>query len=191
MEDSMRQPVTGPTTLRAVVNVLSDERLRTLVIQLAVELTTHDDATAGAPELVLTAPRARRAYRRRAGSRPPGRRRGPGRPRKDPDLATEAKLAARRQRNNAAARARRAAARAQRTGASNGSGTGGNGSPETTPAQQLWQHAARLLPKRPWHAVATEFDLNDAMVLDAYRSKTLPPGLTPAAIERFLETSPA
>jgi hypothetical protein len=206
-----RKPATS-SALHALVDALPDEALRPLLLELLRDV----GMPAPTDPAEDPAPSPRRAYRRRPGSRPPGRkrrggpgrprktdtdsvaakiiarrrreeRRGPGRPRKVETAATvEAKLAARRIRNNELARARRAAAKP--TTATDHSNRAGNGTPKPaiTPAQ-LWEHAARISPKTPWRAVARELGTNEAQALDAYRAGSLPPGMTANAIERFFE----
>lgn len=60
---------------------------------------------------------------------------------------------------------------------------GGNG--EVSPAA-FWAKARELSPTRPWRTVARRLDLNEALCVDHYRTKSLPPGLDPGAIEMFL-----
>jgi hypothetical protein len=43
-----------------------------------------------------------------------------------------------------------------------------------------------LAPAQPWRAVSRRLDLNEALCVDAYRTKSLPPGLDPGAVEMFL-----
>jgi hypothetical protein len=123
---------------------------------------------------VQTVMRARAGFAAKA----PGR---PGRSPKKVAAKVDPKLAARRQREAARLRAKRAAAREAKVG------NGAEKAAEVTPAQALWQHAETLAPKTPWRAVAREFGTNEAQALNCYRAGTLPPGMTPAAIERFLE----
>jgi hypothetical protein len=119
----MRQSATS-SPLRVLIKALPDEALRPLLLALLENGTSSS--------LPLTTPPAteepplRRAYRCRAGSRPPGRRRGPGRPLKA-DAEMEAKQAARRARNAERAREKRAALKAERQA----NGNGGNGREET------------------------------------------------------------
>ncbi len=186
---------TSPATLRAVVDALSDTRLAALVVALA---RTGDAAVT--PGEAPAEPATRRRYARHTDkprrSRPPAARAGRrGRPRQDhPDAAavSEAKRIARRARAVVYQRAKRAAAKAAMAAAEHGNGNGAtNGQsvalrPATTPAE-LWADAARISPKTPWRAVAREFGVNEARTLDAYRNRSLPPGITSIAIERFLE----
>jgi hypothetical protein len=131
------------------------------------------------------APTSAAANARRAAKR------GPYRPRKA-GAAVDAKLAAKREKAKLWARRKRHAAREAKVEAEHGARNGaGNGHERAAKpaigAAQLWEHAARLSPKTPWRAAAREFGTNEAQTLDAYRSNSLPPGITANAIERFLE----
>jgi hypothetical protein len=102
--------------------------------------------------------------------------------------AVDPKLVARRQRAAERQRAARATARQAKAGSSNGSGaSGGNSAKVAATAQALWRQAEALAPKTPWRAIAREFGTNEAQALDAYRTRSLQPGMTASAIERFLE----
>jgi hypothetical protein len=180
-----RKTATTPSALIAIVDALPDDRLRPLLVQLL---------RAGADVDVLAAPvgdppparRPRRPYKRRTGSRPPGRKRG--RPRKVMVADADQKRIARNQREAARQRAKRAAAKA----AAEHHNGAGNGAPKpaAVTAKALWEHAARISPKTPWRAVARELGTNEAQALDAYRNGALIPGVTTDLIERFLELAP-
>jgi hypothetical protein len=198
----MRQPANA--ILQALVDALPDEALRPLVLALL-----QNGASVSSPVEPAQAPRRTRTPRiviakaKRRGGWPKGkpRKRGPGRPRLDADSAA-AKREARREPNNLLARERRAVARAARTGASSGGNGAGKAaaapcisdvspSPEAgaaavTPAR-FWDHAKALAPTKPWRAVARELGINEAVALDCHRNGSLPPGLSVAAITRFLE----
>jgi hypothetical protein len=47
-----------------------------------------------------------------------------------------------------------------------------------------------LQPTAPYKAVANEFGLNPAQTKDCYRKAVLPPGMSPTAVERFLDLAP-
>jgi hypothetical protein len=55
--------------------------------------------------------------------------------------------------------------------------------------RRLWQqagsHAEALVPGKPWKAVAREFGTSEQQNLDAFRNKTLPPGMSEDAASRF------
>ena len=197
----MRQPIASPTTLRAVVDALSDERLRSLIVALA-----HSNAAAA------TAPEPARPATKRA-NQPAGKRRG--RPRKasaatpvvvDPKLARRRAHAAAYQRAKRAAAAEAAvagkppAAAAAKPAADepkrhyarppgpakrNAAAANGHGA-DLTPGQQFWRHAEALQPKMPWRIVARELGANEALALDCYRLGTLLPGITSSAVDRFM-----
>jgi hypothetical protein len=61
------------------------------------------------------------------------------------------------------------------------SGNGADG------ARRFWAKAKALAPAQPWRAVSRRLDLNEAVCLDHYRNRTLPPGLEPGAVEMFLQ----
>jgi hypothetical protein len=115
--------------------------------------------------------------------RPRGWPRGPRKPAMVANKAAAAKLAQQRQRDAAVKREKRAATRTARQVKPNGSN--GRDSPETTPAQTLWQHAEKLQSKAPWRPIVREFGLNEAVAPDAHRTHTLPPGITGDAVSRF------
>ena len=74
-------------------------------------------------------------------------------------------------------------------GADKGNGKGrpgkaASGRAEPT-AAAVWERAAALEPKAPWRALR-EFGVHDAVALDAYRIRALPPGFGPDAAARFL-----
>jgi hypothetical protein len=57
-------------------------------------------------------------------------------------------------------------------------------------AKVLWECAALRSPKEPWKEVARAFGTNMALAVDSWRSKSLPPGVEPEAVHRFIEASP-
>jgi hypothetical protein len=66
---------------------------------------------------------------------------------------------------------------------------GGNGAAGTE-AEKLWRHAESLAPGKPWRAIVREFGINEAVAVDCWRNKTVPPGIVHGAIgaiARFLE----
>jgi hypothetical protein len=77
------------------------------------------------------------------------------------------------------------------TNGANGTGAHGNGNGSTKKAEaaRLWEHAAKLDAKAPWRAVASEFEINKAQTLDAFRSRALPVGIGADAVARFCELS--
>jgi hypothetical protein len=189
-------PATPPTKfLEALLAAVPDQALRPLVLELIrngagarSRLRSEAAASAAAP------PPPQAAKRRGGWPKGKSRKRGPGRPRLDADTAA-AKREARRLRINETARLRRAkrAAAATRNG-DNGAGNG-NGSTkavaaEVTPAQ-FWGHASMLAPTKPWRFVALELGVNEQQSVDCHRNHAIPPGLTAAAIQRFLELAPA
>jgi hypothetical protein len=97
-------------------------------------------------------------------------------------------------RQNAKRREKRAAARAIRESngangaASNGKahGVADSTGPGPSAARRLWNHAQRIAPSTPWKAVAGALGTNMAQTVDAWRNKSLPPGIDHDAIERFL-----
>jgi hypothetical protein len=137
------------------------------------------------------APQKRRGKPRRppiaVKGREPGRRRKASKP--ETAAEAEARRAVRRARYAEVAQARRAA-KAKRAAAKAKTGSNGNGNAEITAAQALWQHAEQLAPKTPWRAIAREFGTNEAQAQNCYRNRTLPPGMTASAVERFLELAP-
>jgi hypothetical protein len=209
----MRQPaLTSP--LQALVAALPDDALRPLIVKLlqndaSMPLTAPAEDQEPSPR---RATRPRRTAKPRRGRPPSGKRRG--RPRKtiDPDLDAkiiarrrreaaqtrgrprkvdrdvDPKLLARRERAKLQARAKRAAIKAAAEAEYSNGASNGNGAPRPaiTPVR-LWQHAEVLMPKMPWRIVARELNVNEAQSLDAHRSRSLPPGVTVNAIERFLE----
>jgi hypothetical protein len=61
------------------------------------------------------------------------------------------------------------------------------GSPETTSAQTLWQHAEKLQPKAPWRAIVREFGINEAVAQDAHPPTNCHPASQTTPFSRFLE----
>jgi hypothetical protein len=182
-----------PAPLHILINALPDEALRPLLLELLATGTSAIAESIPGPARRASRPR-QAAKRRHGGGWPKGKpRRGPGRPPKVETAAEmEAKLAARRERNNAIARARRAAARPATATDHGSDGAGGNGAARPRPtAAMLWAHAAALSPKTPWRAVARELGVNEAQALDSYRLHKVPPGITPDLLAHFLELSPA
>jgi hypothetical protein len=183
----MRPRADSPAITSALYTILAhvpDDRLRQLLLIL---LSTIADAPApAAAEAVPEKPRTMKRRSRRGW--PKGKPRG--RPRKveiaaAADQSSYAKLRARRERDAAARRARRAAKAAN-----------GNGRPTSMPkasclptptGEALWAKAEALRPKDPWKAVARGLGLNEAVVLDAFRHRTVPPGAEDNAIARFIE----
>ena len=47
--------------------------------------------------------------------------------------------------------------------------------------------AEAIQPKTPWRTVSRAFGLNEAVVLDAFRHRAVPPGVEDSAIARFIE----
>jgi hypothetical protein len=173
----MRQPTVATLqaaidpapALRSLIAAIPDERLREFVLEVLLAGLPAAPASARAKAPATPAPAAKRPR-----GWPRGRPRGP---RKPADKA--ARLVAQRRRDAEKKRAARAAARSARQAKP--------GSPETTPAQTLWQHAEKLQPKAPWRAVVREFGINEAVAQDAHRTHKLPPGITGDAVSRFLE----
>jgi hypothetical protein len=199
--------MTTITTLRALVDVIPDDRLCTLVVQLA-----RNGSAEPAAMPAIAAPVPRRVRRRRGPGtdKPLGRR--PGRPRKHLTAAeTKAKLAAKAKRYAARRIERRIAAKAAQPGplstaapasvdvvkapgkAANGNGghaSGHGGAPRKSPAaEKLWDHAKLVDAKCPWRPVADEFELNRQATLDCYRQRALPPGVTSERVEQFLQVA--
>jgi hypothetical protein len=182
-------PPSPPATsaLYTILAHVPDNRLRQLLLILLSTI-------AGGPAPMEAAPAAPRATKRRHGGWPKGKRRG--RPRKvaaaDPaDLTPYAKLRARRKRDADSRRAKRALARqAKAASGSNGGASNGHGATaaSTPTGEALWAKAEALQPKTPWRTVARAFDQNEALCLDAFRTRCLPPGVLDSAVERFLET---
>jgi hypothetical protein len=180
----MRQPPAPPSALHVLVAALPDTALRPLLMEL-LELGT----LTGTTPVVEPAERPRRPYRRRPGSKPPGRRRGRSTKAAETE-ALEAKRAARREQAKLWARRKRAAAKqATTTDHGNGAGTsnGNDGTKPVVSPARFWAHAKTLQPKTPWRAAARELGTNEAQMLDCYRTHDLPPGITAGAIEKFLE----
>jgi hypothetical protein len=57
----------------------------------------------------------------------------------------------------------------------------------TQAAEALWTRAEALRPRDPWKAVSRAFNLNEASCVDAFRHRTVPPGVEDNAITRFLD----
>jgi hypothetical protein len=68
----------------------------------------------------------------------------------------------------------------------------GNGAGDGIPvsAEALWRHAQKLEPTRPWLAVVRELEVKEVHARAAFRKLSLPPGVGPMAVTKFL-TLPA
>ena len=174
--------------LRALIAAVPDDRLRDLVLELALR-----DAPSGAPATPADsgADQARPAPRRlvRGAPRcPPGE----SRRRQPTHGETAAERSSRRRLANAVGAKRgRGAPRAKAAG--NGHG---NGKPATrqrrgrategVSAETFWNHARKLSPKEPWRAVVRELDISNGAAREALRNTALPSGVAAAAVARFL-----
>jgi hypothetical protein len=170
----MRATDDASTVVRALVTALPDACLRDLVVQLALNNLTQPPVTSPTePEVRQKRGRPRKApangRRRRAGSAVDSK----------VDSKVDLKLVARRKRYEAK---RRAARRAAKTA----SKTVGNGQEVVVSPEALWRHAEKLEPVRPWLIVAKEFGVKEAVAQQAQRTKTLPPGVGPMAVTKFL-----
>jgi hypothetical protein len=58
-------------------------------------------------------------------------------------------------------------------------------------AAAMWERALELAPKAPWKAIERAFHVNAALALDAWRSRELPPGVTPVEVAQFVEPAPS
>jgi hypothetical protein len=202
----MRQPATTP--LQAIVAAIPDDRLRPLLIELL--------QNGALPKVAMPAPApkaARPAPKPAPAKRSPGRPRG--RPSKAAVLARqrERDAALKREKRAAAAEAKKSNTAQTSTAKANGANGAGSrelrrehdrarhaakaaaigpagaaaAAAEAAFAKTLWQHAEKLQPKAPWRAVVREFGINEAVALDAHRIHRLPPGITGAAVARFME----
>jgi hypothetical protein len=193
--DSGGAPVTIPQAA-SLINRLVDEipvdRLKSLVLELMIATPA-----AGAEE-----PGSATAVRRR-------RRKAKPKPKAEPKgQSAKQRYIARRSARRGAARAEKAAAKAaspahaktpprprgrggrRRKAAEPSSNGHSNAGVPAVSAEALWKQASRLAPTKPWTVVASEFGLNAAVALDAYRGKQLPPNLNQIAAARFLEMRP-
>ncbi len=184
----------------ALINRLVDEipvdRLKSLVLELIIATPA-----AGAEE-----PGSATAVRRR-------RRKAKPKPKAEPNgQSAKQRFVARRSAVRAAARAEKAGTKAApapladakpiappkprgrrrrpRNPAEPASNGHSNAGVPAVSAEALWKQASCLAPTKPWTVVASEFGLNAAVALDAYRSKQLPPNLNQIAAARFLEMRP-
>jgi hypothetical protein len=188
----MRQPANTP--LQTLVAALPDEALRPLVLALLQNGASAPAAEPATPP--RRAARPRLVAKPRRGGWPKGKPRRGRPPKVETAAALEAKLAARRERNNAAARAKRSAAKVEHasTSAQQTADQASNGNGVTQPkptAAMLWAHAATLSPKAPWKAVARELGTNEQQAVDCYRLRKFPPGVAADALALFLELSPS
>jgi hypothetical protein len=179
-------------TMKILLDAIPEESLRAVLLEI---LTPPSSPSAPASTTITPPPPPPAPAAARIG-RPPG----PGDP--------AARAAAQRKRDTEARRKKRAAARAARA-AQHPIGKGkdvaeiaetetveavqppqSDGTPD---AARLWAHAAKLTPggKAPWRVVADVFDQDRQKALDAFRSHTLPPGMTRVQVEKFLELQSA
>jgi hypothetical protein len=101
--------------------------------------------------------------------------------RKEP-AATPDPAATKRARHADVMRARRAREAARQTdGAANSTDKAADAA-----AVKLWERALELSPKAPWKVAAKRFHINEALALDSWRSRELPPGITSVEVERFI-----
>jgi hypothetical protein len=173
----MRATSDAAAAVRTLIAALPDACLRDLCIQLALN------------RLTLTPPSPAQPEARRKGGWPRGRRRtaANGRRRGKKALAKgtmDSKLAERRARYAAARKAKRHAAKAAK--ATKATTNNGNGESVAASPQAFWQHAEKLEPTRPWRAVVREFDVKEALAQNCYRKLSLPPGVGPMAVTKFL-----
>jgi hypothetical protein len=194
-------PASAP--LRVLVAAIPDERLARLVIEMMSLNGAGPDAAAATP------PESQPVTRKRVGW-PKGKKREPRSdkgvkrgPRAvpvpvaatvtpatpDPKPAPRGHTRGAQDRQNAARRAKRAAARATRESNGKANGADNGVGSEPSPAQRLWGHARQISPTTPWKAVASALGTNMAQTVDAWRNKTLPPGIDTGAIERFIESA--
>jgi hypothetical protein len=188
--------------LRLLLAAVPDEALRPLVLLLLEQRA--------APATAEPAPARKRASWPKGRPRGPrsdkGVKRGPravpvpaaaitappAAPATDPKPAPRGHTRGAQDRQNAKRREKRAAARAATESTAGNGATGSakaNGAgtdTELSPAQRLWEHAKLLSPREPWKAVAGALGTNMAQAIDCWRHRTVPPGMTSSAVERFL-----
>lgn len=187
------------TALRTLVRALPEDRLRELVVEMLIaDLTPAPAARRTAPPAKAKTPAQPAASTAATPARgkvgwPKGRLRGP----RKSSAALAATRRAKHERDSERRRMKRAAAKgegappveAAKAGDTHKpNGKGGNGSSPDAKAQAaaLWRHAELLSPSAAWRALERSTGLNAAVVLDAFRTRSLPPGIDAAAIERFL-----
>jgi hypothetical protein len=177
MEETMRAMTDADVaairnTFDSVLAALPQDRLRTLVLELMfAPLTTTAHCKPGRPRRGVEGENVVPLHRKR-------RRRG--RPAVD-----AAKLAERRKRAAASRKAARHAAKAAKATKGTTVPTG-NGEDMPVTAADLWRHAEKLQPTRPWMAVVRELGVKDIHAQAAYRNQSLPPHVGAMAITKFL-----
>lgn len=174
--DPAREPA---PILRALIAAVPDNRLRDLVLELALHGAPSEEpatpAPAPAPAVAPTPAKRKRtrpgwsAARRAAFEK----------------AKAAAPAAAARPDYNTVRRERRAAERVARAAQKAGNGHS-NGNGEGISAEAFWAHARRLSPREPWRAITREFGGSDADAREALRAMALPSGIATAAVARFL-----
>ena len=158
--DPAREPA---PILRALIAAVPDNRLRDLVLELALHGAPSEEpatpAPAPAPAVAPTPAKRKRtrpgwsAARRAAFEK----------------AKAAAPAAAARPDYNTVRRERRAAERVARAAQKAGNGHS-NGNGEGISAEAFWAHARRLSPREPWRAITREFGGSDADAREALRA---------------------
>jgi hypothetical protein len=153
---------TSADTIRNLVDTIPEQRLRALVVEIAVSALRCLMTDVQKPETAasVSADKARRHWSQ-----------------------------ARRAAHNAKRREKRQLAKAATGGRkpkSAGTDVSGADNRAGISAAALWKHAAKLEPKAPWRAVARELGVNDGVAQTAHRNGTLPANVSPVAAGRFL-----
>jgi hypothetical protein len=156
------RPATAESTVSALIDHLDEQRLRALIVELALAVLRCLATSPGSPEVAAPPSNGRR---RRHWSR--ARRAAENTKRREKRRATP----------------RRRSRRPKVDASGNGSEPTANGRFAVSPAA-LWEHAAKLEPKAPWRAIVRELGVAEAAAQAAQRDGILP--CTPRAAARFM-----
>jgi hypothetical protein len=200
----MRATVLPAATVRTLVAAIADDRIRDLLITLLLNGLAPPPARRHGPPHKAAAPDKPRRGRppgqsaqAATGTNGPARQSGRRKPGPKPKYKSAAELAARKAKRTAQRRHQRHAAKAANAAnaatapyGKNANGNGGdNQPPPAISAQALWAQARKLEPQAPWKAVCREFGLPEYAARRSFDINSMPKGLQPMALTRFLELS--
>jgi hypothetical protein len=175
----MRATTNIAATVELMVAAIPEMRLRELFVRLILDSLPPTPP----PPPTQDAVRPRRGRPPKAATAANGRRRRTIR-RGSAKKVIDPKLQERRRRYEVKRRARRAA---KTTAAAADAGSNGKSQdPPPVTSQILWEHATRLEPTAPWRAVARELGTNIDVARHAFHTTSIPYGIGPMMMERFL-----
>jgi hypothetical protein len=172
----MRATANVAATVELMVAAIPEQRLRELFVRLILDSLPPTPPPPASP----VTPERRRGRPPKAAAAANGRRRRTIR-RGAAKKVIDPKLQERRRRYEVKRRARRAA-KAAADVVSNGKSQ----DPPPVTSQALWDHVTRLEPCAPWRAVARELGTHIDVARRAFHTTSLPYGVRPMMVERFL-----